>query len=104
LGRKDFGDYFLERYAVHSAHTAPSALRDFYVAYRAVVRAKVASARGSQGKSEAAEEAARHLAIATEHLQNGGVRLALIGGNPGTGKSTLAHALAEKVGGRVILT
>jgi len=104
LGRKDFGDYFLERYAVHSADTAPSSLRDFYIAYRAVVRAKVDCVRLSQGKSEAAEDAARHLAIATQHLENGSVRLALIGGNPGTGKSTVAHTLAEKVGARVIST
>ncbi|HUH69476.1 MAG TPA: AAA family ATPase [Mycobacterium sp.] len=104
LGRKDLGDYFLERYAVHSAQMAPPALWDFYIAYRAVVRAKVDCVRLSQGKSEAAEDAARHLAIATGHLQSGAVRLALIGGNPGTGKSTLAHALAEKVGAQVIST
>jgi uncharacterized protein len=104
LGRKDLGDYFLERYAVHSADAAPSSLRDFYIAYRAVVRAKVDCVRLSQGKSEAAEDAARHLAIATQHLANGTVRLALIGGNPGTGKSTLARALAERVGAQVIST
>jgi uncharacterized protein len=104
LGRKDLGDYFLQRYAVHSAFTAPSALRDFYIAYRAVVRAKVDCVRVSQGKSEAAEDAARHLAIASQHLQGGAVRLALVGGNPGTGKSTLAHALADKVGAQVIST
>jgi aminoglycoside phosphotransferase family enzyme/predicted kinase len=104
LGRKELGDYFLGRYALHSAHTAPSSLRDFYIAYRAVVRAKVDCVRLSQGKSESAEHAARHLEIATQHLQNGSVRLALVGGNPGTGKSTLAHALADKVGARVIST
>jgi uncharacterized protein len=104
LGRKDLADYFLDRYAVHSADTAPSSLRDFYIAYRAVVRAKVDCVRVSQGKSEAAKDAARHLVIATQHLQNGSVRLALIGGNPGTGKSTVAHTLAEKVGAQVIST
>lgn len=104
LGRKDLGDYFLERYVLHSADSAPSSLRDFYTAYRAVVRAKVDCVRLSQGKSAAAQDAARHLAIAVEHLQNGGVRLALVGGNPGTGKSTLARALAEKTGAQVIST
>src|SRR5262249_41513357 len=58
----------------------------------------------SQGKSEAAVDAARHLAIATQHLQSGAIRLALIGGSPGTGKSTLARALAERVGVQVIST
>jgi uncharacterized protein len=104
LGRRDLGDYFLERYVARSADSAPSSLRDFYIAYRAVVRAKVDCVRLSQGKSEAAVDAARHLAIATQHLQSGAIRLALIGGGPGTGKSTLARALAEKVGAQVIAT
>ena len=104
LGRKHLGDYFLERYVAHSADTAPSALRDFYIAYRAVVRAKVDCVRASQGKSGAGEDAARHLVIAGRHLRSGTVRVALVGGNPGTGKSTLAHALAEKVGAQVIST
>jgi uncharacterized protein len=104
LGRKDLADYFLERYAVHSGDRAPSSLRDFYIAYRAIVRAKVDCVRVSQGKSEAAKDAARHLAIAARHLENGSVRLALIGGNPGTGKSTIARALAEKLGAQVIST
>ena len=104
LGRKDLGDYFLEKYVACSADTAPLALRDFYIAYRAVVRAKVDCVRWSQGTSEAKTDAARHLSIALEHLKNGAVRLALIGGNPGTGKSTLARALAEKTGAQVIST
>lgn len=104
LGRKDLGDYFLERYAAHSADSAPASLRDFYVAYRALVRAKVDCVRLSQGAAEAGMGAACHLAIATWHLEDGGVRLALVGGNPGTGKSTLATALAEHVGAQVIST
>ena len=104
LGCKDFADYFLGRYVIHTADTAPSSLRDFYVAYRAVVRAKVDCVRLSQGKSAAAQNIARHLAIATQHLGDGAVRLALIGGNPGTGKSTIARALAEQVGAQVIST
>ena len=104
LGRKDLGDYFLERYVAHSADSAPSSLRDFYIAYRAVVRAKVDCVRWLQGKSEAVVDAARHLAIATRHLETGAIRLALVGGNPGTGKSTLARALAERVGAQVIST
>ena len=104
LGRKDLGDYFLERYVEYSADTAPPSLRDFYIAYRAVVRAKVDCVRLSQGKSEAEADAAAHVDIALRHLESGAIRLALIGGNPGTGKSTLAHALAEKVGAQVIST
>ncbi len=104
LGREDLGDRFLDRYAAYSADAGPSSLRDFYIAYRAVVRAKVDCLRQSQGKAEAAADAARHLAIATRHLEHGAIRLALVGGNPGSGKSTLARALAEQVGAQVIAT
>jgi uncharacterized protein len=104
LGRKDLGDYFLEQYVAHSADTAPPSLRDFYIGYRAVVRAKVDCMRVVQGKLESKADAATHLDIALQHLENGAIRLALIGGNPGTGKSTLAHALAERSGAQVIST
>jgi uncharacterized protein len=104
LGRRDLGDFFVGRYAEHSGHTAPTALWDFYIAYRAVVRAKVDCVRLSQGKPEAAQDAVRHLAIATEHLESGTVRLALVGGNPGTGKSTVARGLGEMTQAQVIST
>ncbi|MEZ0351542.1 AAA family ATPase [Mycobacterium sp. pR1184] len=104
LGRKDLSDYFIQRYIVHSGDRAPSSLWDFYIAYRAVVRAKVDCIRHSQGNAEAARDAGRHLAIAVRHLENGSVRMALVGGNPGTGKSTVAHALAETVGAQLIST
>jgi aminoglycoside phosphotransferase family enzyme/predicted kinase len=104
LGRKDLGDYFLEQYVAHSADTAPPSLRDFYIGYRAVVRAKVDCMRVMQGKSESKADAATHLDIALRHLENGAVRLALIGGNPGTGKTTLAHSLAKSAGAQIIST
>lgn len=69
-----------------------------------MVRAKVECVRFSQGKPEAAADAVRHLIIATQHLQHATVRLALVGGNPGTGKSTLARGVAELVGAQVIST
>ena len=50
LGRKDLGDYFLEQYVAHSADTSPPSLRDFYIGYRAVLRAKVDCMRVMQGK------------------------------------------------------
>ncbi len=112
LGREDLGDHFLERYAAHAGDDAPPPLRDFYIAYRAAVRAKVDCVRVSQGGADtdadaaahAAADAARHLDIATRHLDGGTVRLALVGGSPGTGKSTVARALAAKVGARIIST
>ncbi|OBH25926.1 hypothetical protein A9X03_12620 [Mycobacterium sp. E1715] len=104
LGRRDFGDHFLRRYAEHAGRAAPRALADFYIAYRAGVRAKVDCVRVSQGSPGASGDAARHLAIATRHLQSGTVRLALVGGNPGTGKSTVARGLAESFDAQLIST
>jgi uncharacterized protein len=104
LGCADLGDYFLESYVAHSADTAPAPLRDFYIAYRAGVRAKVDCVRVAQGNSEAAGDVVRHLDIATRHLENGAVRMALVGGGPGNGKSTVARALAGSVGAQIIST
>lgn len=104
LGRKDLAEHFLDRYVAASGDTAPVSLRNFYIAYRAVVRAKVDCVRLTQGKPGAAAAATQHLDIALRHLEDGAVRLALVGGGPGTGKSTLARALAEQAGAVVVST
>ncbi|WP_409426291.1 nucleoside monophosphate kinase [Mycobacterium sp. SMC-11] len=104
LGCKDLGDHFLDRYTAYSGDAAPSSLRDFYIAYRATVRAKVDCVQLTQGKSGADAAAARHLDIAVSHLEHGAIRLVLVGGGPGTGKSTLARKLAEQVGAVVVST
>jgi uncharacterized protein len=104
LGRKDLGEFFLNRYSRLAADPAPQSLKDFYIAYRALVRAKVDCVRFTQGHSNAAADASRHFDIALEHLHACSVRLAVVGGGPGTGKTTLAHALAERVGAAVIST
>ena len=104
LGRKDLADYFLDQYLQCSDDPAPRALVDFYIAYRAVVRAKVDCVRVTQEHREAAADARRHLDIALEHLRAGTVRLIIVGGGPGTGKTTLSTALAAQLGARVIST
>ncbi|OLP03622.1 hypothetical protein BVU76_03505 [Mycolicibacterium porcinum] len=104
LGRKDLADYFLAEYRRLSRDTPPPALVDFYIAYRAVVRAKVDCIRVQQGNPNAADDAKRHLDIALDHLRRGTVRLVIVGGGPGTGKTTLAHALAEQLAARVVST
>jgi len=104
LGGKGLADYFLEQYMQCSGDPAPRALVDFYIAYRAVVRAKVDCIRVAQGHPEAAGDARRHLDIALQHLRAGTVRLIIVGGGPGTGKTTLSTALADQLGARVIST
>ena len=91
LGRPDLAEFFLDRYRELSGDDAPDSLRHFYVAYRAVVRAKVDCVRLTQGHPEAAADAQRHLAIAAEHLSRGAVRLVVVGGAPATGKTTVAR-------------
>ena len=80
-----------------SADTWPESLAHHFVAYRAAVRAKVTSIRHEQGESHAADLVRSLLGLAVDHLERGRVRLVLIGGLPGTGKSTLAAALADRL-------
>jgi len=104
LGRKDLAEFFLDHYSRLAADPAPRSLKDFYIAYRALVRAKVDCVRFTQGHRDAVEDASRHMNIALEHLRTCSVRVALVGGGPGTGKTTLAHGLADLVGAHVIST
>jgi len=104
LGRNDLAEHFLHTYSRFAKDDAPASLRHFYIAYRAVVRAKVDCIRLTQGNPAASDDAARHLSLAREHLAAGAVRLVLIGGAPGTGKTTVAHALGDRVDAVVIST
>jgi aminoglycoside phosphotransferase family enzyme/predicted kinase len=98
LERPDLAERFRRDYLEFSADSAAPSLWHHYVAYRAFVRVKVACLRHEQGATDAAAEAVRHLQLCAAHLRAGTVRLALVGGLPGTGKSTLAGELADRVG------
>ncbi|MFF5764033.1 AAA family ATPase [Streptomyces tanashiensis] len=89
---------FLTWYSEYSGDPAPPSLRHHYVAYRAFVRAKVSLIQARQG-APGAEFAARRLIAATlRHLRTSAVGLTLVGGLPGSGKSTLSGALADRLG------
>lgn len=98
LGHTKESTSFLNDYLRAAGDSPPPSLRHHYIAYRATVRAKTDSIRAEQGDPEAAARAGRHLALAVEHLEQGAVRLALVGGLPGTGKSTVAGRLAAATG------
>jgi aminoglycoside phosphotransferase family enzyme/predicted kinase len=101
-GASSLGDRFLSWYREFSAETYPETLAQHYVAYRAHVRAKVACLRADQGDSAAGEQARQLLRMTEDHLSRGRVVLTIVGGLPGTGKSTLAAALADGFGWTVL--
>ena len=82
----------------------PASLAHHYVAYRAHVRAKVAALRHAQGDPDAAARARALHALCLERLRRGRVRLVLVGGTPGTGKSTVAAAVGRANGWMVLRT
>ena len=104
LGRPGLAADFLHAYATASgaAGGAPTSLVHHYVAYRAFVRAKVECLQHVQGRSGAAVHAQRYAELAMAHLRAGTVRLVLVGGLPGAGKSTVASGLAAAVGAVVL--
>ncbi|MGW7527988.1 bifunctional aminoglycoside phosphotransferase/ATP-binding protein [Streptomyces sp. NPDC054783] len=98
LGAPEAAAYFLARYGEYSGDPAPTSLWHHYVAYRAFVRAKVSVIQARQG-APGAQTALRRLAsMALRHLRTSAVCLTLVGGLPGSGKSTLSGALADRLG------
>jgi aminoglycoside phosphotransferase family enzyme/predicted kinase len=96
LGEPNGAGRFLAWYREFAGETWPTSLAHHYIAYRAHVRAKVACLRHAQGDPGAALVAAGLLGLARRHLERGQVTLTLVGGLPGTGKSTLAEGIADE--------
>jgi len=103
---RDLADVFAAAYFRAAGDAEGAALLPFYTAYRAAIRAKVEGFQIGEMEIAAAERmAARtrsraYWLLALGELAKPAERpaLVLIGGLPGTGKSTLARGLAE--GGR----
>jgi predicted kinase len=109
LGAVWVGPQLLASYQHQSGDHPAAILLDFYKAYRACVRAKVAALRADQlqGRLQeaAATDAQRHLALADKYVAPWLRPLVLvIGGLAGTGKTTLAMALAEALGAELLRT
>ena len=102
LGRPDLASQFLAGYQEASGDRWPPSLAHHHVAYRAQVRAKVAAVRWSQGDTASSATAARLLALCHEHVRQARVRLVLVGGSPGTGKSTVARGIAAPLDALVL--
>ncbi len=102
LGNAAAAAHFVRAYEEQAGAHLPQSLLHTYIALRAYVRVKVACIRHEQGDLDAPAEAVRLLVLAQTHLERGRVRLVLVGGLPGTGKSTLANALGDALGAVVL--
>ena len=102
LGHAELADRFLAAYREHADDTWPATLAHHHLAYRAHVRAKVSAIRAAQGHEAAAQDVRQLLDLTLRHLDAGRVRLILVGGLPGTGKSTLAAGLGDVLGAAVL--
>jgi aminoglycoside phosphotransferase family enzyme/predicted kinase len=103
LGRPDLAHRFLDAYREHRGDVWPASLAHHHIAYRAQVRAKVTAIRaGQQGDAAALADARGLLRATSSHLEAARIRLVLVGGLPGTGKSTIADAIGEAFGASVL--
>ena len=93
---------FLDAYQERTGDRFPVSLLHHYLAARAYVRAKVSCLQESQGAPGAAGRARRFHRIARDHLRRATVALVIVGGLPGTGKSTLAGGLGAARGWTVL--
>lgn len=90
-------------YVEFSGEQHPVSLEHLYIAYRAQVRAKVALIRAAQTPDQAIragqQEQARQLtALMLRHLRRTPAVLVLVGGLPGSGKTTVAQGLSKRAG------
>jgi aminoglycoside phosphotransferase family enzyme/predicted kinase len=105
-GRRDLARAFSGSYLRASGDEEGRALVPFYTSYRAAVRGKVEGLKSREPEVPAADRAAAlararaHWLMALGELEGPESRpcLALVGGLPGAGKSTLARALAAGAG------
>ena len=102
LGMRAEANLVFNRYLDECDESDGVALLPFFMATRAAIRAHVAATRAemAQGPEQtaSAEEARACFALARQLLTPVSARLVAIGGLSGTGKSTLAAAIADRIG------
>ncbi len=92
----------LQLYSEFTGEVHPGSLAHHYVAYRAHVRSKVSCLRWQQGSPEFAAVARMYHRMTLDQLERARTRLILVGGGPGTGKTSIATRLAERMGWPVL--
>ncbi len=108
-GHDGLAERFLRNYARDSDDFDLYSVIDFFISYRAAVRAKVAAIVTADDnidtgqRSRAAASALRHMELAAKAIRETPCApLVLVGGAIGSGKSAVANALADRVGGVVV--
>ena len=101
-GHPELGGMLVDEWRREIGESHPSSLAHHYLAYRAHVRSKVAALRSGQGDPGEGAHARRLHALAVAHLECAQVRMVIVGGAPGTGKSTLARGLGDATGWAVL--
>lgn len=107
LGAPEAAELLFQRYEEETGGEQPPSLVHFYLAARAQVRLLVEclrAERGLAGAGAGAPATARPLGLMIDHLRASRVRMVLVGGPPGSGKSVLAASLARELGWAVLST
>jgi aminoglycoside phosphotransferase family enzyme/predicted kinase len=107
--RGDLAEHLLAHYAASQDDYGLYEVVDLFASYRAAVRAKVAAlaamdpAIDPAQRERSAESTRRHVAAALAHLERPAPGpLVAVGGTVGSGKSTVARALARRAGAPVL--
>ena len=109
FGFPQYGNAIINHYAAATGDFAPQQLLAFYKSYRACVRAKIAALRAIQSigpvREHAKKLALKYLEMADRSFGWASAPMCVITrGVVGTGKSTVARALAESLGMELLQT
>ena len=110
-GHIDLADRFLRRYAADADDFHLYSVVDYFISYRAAVRAKVAAIAAVEAEVTDAQRraarasASRHLDLASDALfSRGHAAVVAMAGVVGTGKSTAAQAVADGLDGTAVIS
>ncbi|MEO0455726.1 MAG: AAA family ATPase [Cyanobacteria bacterium P01_A01_bin.114] len=103
-GRHDLSTVFINEYAEQTGDWHGLQILPLYVSRQSYVRAKVTSFLLNDAsvpaavKQQASEKAAKYYRLAWSYVQTASPQLIIMAGLSGSGKSTIARALSQKIG------